>query len=145
MAQYSMATDSGWPGSAPGPLGYGYSENRISHIEWIWLFGGLGLAGVMRLSNEISFLPPGLIPDGVIGSEIHWDWLLSVGLDTHCADRGGPPLDSRGLGGETIFELPAIMNQSRTKQNTISAETVLDCFDYQSDRNCTARTVQPQT
>jgi|SRR5262245_13005104 hypothetical protein len=31
------------------------------------------------------------------------------------------------------------MNQSPTKQNTISAEIVLDCFDYQSDRNCTAR------
>src|SRR5262249_43733375 len=37
------------------------------------------------------------------------------------------------------------MNQSLTKQNTISAEIVLDCFDYQSDRNCTARMVQPKT
>src|SRR5437660_3044302 len=37
------------------------------------------------------------------------------------------------------------MNQSLTKQNTFSAEIVLDCFDYQSDRNCTARMVQPQT
>jgi hypothetical protein len=36
------------------------------------------------------------------------------------------------------------MNQSPTKQNTISAEIVLDCFDYQSDRNCTARMVQPK-
>jgi hypothetical protein len=33
------------------------------------------------------------------------------------------------------------MNQSLTKQNTISAEIVLDCFDYQSDRDCTARMV----
>ena len=39
----------------------------------------------------------------------------------------------------------AIMNQSPTKQNIISAEVVLDCFDYQSDRNCTARMVQPKT
>ena len=37
------------------------------------------------------------------------------------------------------------MNQSLTKQNTISAEIVLDCFDYQSDRNCTARIGQPKT
>ena len=37
----------------------------------------------------------------------------------------------------------AIMIQTLTKQNTISAEIVLDCFDYQSDRNCTARMVQP--
>ena len=37
------------------------------------------------------------------------------------------------------------MNQSLTKQNTISAEIVLDCFDHQSDRNCTARMVQPKT
>src|SRR5262245_42161072 len=37
------------------------------------------------------------------------------------------------------------MNQTLTKQNTISAEIVLDCFDYQSDRNCTARMVQPTT
>jgi len=36
------------------------------------------------------------------------------------------------------------MNQSLTKQNTISAEIVLDCFDYQSDRNCTARMLQPK-
>ena len=34
------------------------------------------------------------------------------------------------------------MNQSRPKQGTISAELVLDCFDYQSDRYCTARMVQ---
>ena len=27
------------------------------------------------------------------------------------------------------------MNQSLTQQNNISAEVVLDCFDYQSDRN----------
>ena len=37
------------------------------------------------------------------------------------------------------------MNQSLTQQNTISAEVVLDCFDHQSDRNCTARMVQPKT
>src|SRR5215468_6209809 len=37
------------------------------------------------------------------------------------------------------------MNQSRLKQSTISAEIVLDCFDYQSDRDCTARMVQPKT
>src|SRR6516225_5346454 len=37
------------------------------------------------------------------------------------------------------------MNQSRPKQGTISAELVLDCFDYQSDRYCTARMVQPKT
>jgi hypothetical protein len=37
------------------------------------------------------------------------------------------------------------MNQSLAKQNTISAEIVLDCFNYQSDRNCTARMVQPKT
>ena len=34
------------------------------------------------------------------------------------------------------------MNQSLTQQNTISAEVVLDCFDYQSDRNCTAPMVR---
>jgi len=34
------------------------------------------------------------------------------------------------------------MNQSLTKQNTISAEIVLDCFDYESDRNCTVRMVR---
>jgi hypothetical protein len=38
-----------------------------------------------------------------------------------------------------------VMNQSLTKQNTISAEIVLDCFDYQSDRDCTARMVPPKT
>jgi len=27
----------------------------------------------MRGRNKISFLPPGLIPDGVIGSKIHWE------------------------------------------------------------------------
>src|SRR5262249_17013844 len=37
------------------------------------------------------------------------------------------------------------MNQTLTKQNTISAQIVLDCFDYQSDRNCTARMVQLKT
>jgi len=37
------------------------------------------------------------------------------------------------------------MNQSLTQQNIISAEVVLDYLDYQSDRNCTARMVQPQT
>jgi hypothetical protein len=37
------------------------------------------------------------------------------------------------------------MNRSLTKQNTISARIVLDYFDYQSDRNCTARVVQPKT
>jgi hypothetical protein len=37
------------------------------------------------------------------------------------------------------------MNQSLTKQNTISAGIVLDCFDYQSDRICTVRMVQPKT
>jgi len=37
------------------------------------------------------------------------------------------------------------MNQTLTKQNTISAEIMLDCFDYQSDRYCTARIVQPKT
>ena len=37
------------------------------------------------------------------------------------------------------------MNQSLTQQNTISAEVVLDCFDHQSDRNCTARMVQSTT
>ena len=31
-----------------------------------------------------------------------------------------------------------------TKQNTISAEIALDCFEYQSDRNHTARMVQPK-
>src|SRR5262249_22312701 len=36
------------------------------------------------------------------------------------------------------------MHQSRTQQNTISAVIVLDCFNYQSDRNCTARMVQPK-
>jgi hypothetical protein len=36
------------------------------------------------------------------------------------------------------------MNRSLTKQNTISAEVVVDCFHHQSDRNCTARTVQPK-
>ena len=39
----------------------------------------------------------------------------------------------------------AIMNQSPIKQNTISAEIVLDCFDHQSDRGYTARMVQPKT
>jgi hypothetical protein len=38
-----------------------------------------------------------------------------------------------------------VMNQRLTKQNTISAEIVLDCFDYQSDRDCTARMVPPKT
>src|SRR5262249_32476251 len=37
-----------------------------------------------------------------------------------------------------------IMNQSLTKQSIISAPKVLACFDYQSDRNCTARMVQPK-
>jgi hypothetical protein len=37
------------------------------------------------------------------------------------------------------------MNQNLTKQNTISAEIVLDCFDHQSDRNRTACMVQPKT
>jgi hypothetical protein len=37
------------------------------------------------------------------------------------------------------------MNQSLTKQNTISAEITLDYLDYQSDRDCTARMVQPKT
>jgi hypothetical protein len=36
------------------------------------------------------------------------------------------------------------MNQGLTKQSTISAEIVLDCVDYQSDHNCTARMVQPE-
>ena len=36
------------------------------------------------------------------------------------------------------------MKRTLTKQNTISAEIMLDCFDYQSDRNCTARTVRPK-
>jgi hypothetical protein len=36
------------------------------------------------------------------------------------------------------------MNRSLTKQNTISAEVVVDCFHHQSDRNCTARMVQPK-
>ena len=39
----------------------------------------------------------------------------------------------------------AIMNQSLTQQNTISAEVVLDCFEYQSERNCAARMVRPKT
>jgi len=37
------------------------------------------------------------------------------------------------------------VNQSLIKQNTFSAPIVLDCFDYQSDRNRTARMVQPKT
>jgi len=37
------------------------------------------------------------------------------------------------------------MNQSRTKQSTISADIVLDCFDYQSDRNLRLAMVQPKT
>ena len=37
------------------------------------------------------------------------------------------------------------MNQSLPKQNIISAKVALDCFDYQSDCNCTARMVQPKT
>ena len=36
------------------------------------------------------------------------------------------------------------MIQSLTNQNTISADKALDCFDYQSNRNCTARMVQPK-
>jgi hypothetical protein len=39
----------------------------------------------------------------------------------------------------------AIMNQSLTQQNTISAEVVLDYLDHQSDPNCTARIVQSTT
>jgi hypothetical protein len=37
------------------------------------------------------------------------------------------------------------MNQSLTQQNIFSAVIVLDCFDYQSDRDCTARMAQPKT
>ena len=37
------------------------------------------------------------------------------------------------------------MNQSLKKQNTISAEIVLDCFHHRSDHNCTARMVQSKT
>jgi len=37
------------------------------------------------------------------------------------------------------------MNQSLTKQNTISAEIVLDCFDYQSDVIARLAMVQPKT
>src|SRR5262249_38326158 len=37
------------------------------------------------------------------------------------------------------------MNQSPTKKNTISAEIMLDCFDYKSDRMYTARMVQSKT
>src|SRR5262249_25534575 len=36
------------------------------------------------------------------------------------------------------------MNQTLAKQNTISARIVLDYFDYQSDRYCTARIVEPK-
>jgi hypothetical protein len=52
-------------------------------------------------------------------------------------------LAPRGSGRDALLRITqaAIMNQSLTKQNTISAEIVLDCFDYQSDRNCTARMV----
>src|SRR5262245_58314922 len=54
------------------------------------------------------------------------------------------PLPSESDGG-SCFDLRAIMNQTPTKQNTISAQIILDCFVYQSDRNCTARMVQPKT
>jgi hypothetical protein len=37
------------------------------------------------------------------------------------------------------------MNQSLTKQNTISAPIIIDYVDYQSDRNCPARMVRPKT
>ena len=36
------------------------------------------------------------------------------------------------------------MNRSLSKQNTISATIVLDYFNYQSDRNCTARVVRTE-
>jgi hypothetical protein len=52
------------------------------------------------------------------------DWILN---ETARTDAG------------THFDLPAIMNQSLASQKTIIAEIVLDYFDYQSDRNCTAR------
>jgi len=39
----------------------------------------------MRPRNKISFFPPGLIPDGVIGSEIQWepyyDFEIILGLE----------------------------------------------------------------
>jgi hypothetical protein len=36
------------------------------------------------------------------------------------------------------------MNQSLIPQNINSAEIALDYFEYQSNRNCTARMVQPK-
>jgi hypothetical protein len=42
------------------------------------------------------------------------------------------------------MRVAAIMNPSPTKQNTISAAIVVDCFHYQSDRACTARMVRPK-
>jgi hypothetical protein len=49
------------------------------------LHTGSELAGLMRPRNKISFFPPGLIPDGVIGSEIQWepyyDFEIILGLE----------------------------------------------------------------
>ena len=91
-----MATDSGWRGSAPVKqfLLLALSKRRFApacvlyRAEGpIWrerkpfqpyavgskLLTGKNLGGSMRPRNKISFFSPGLIPDGVIGSKIHWE------------------------------------------------------------------------
>jgi hypothetical protein len=46
---------------------------------------------------------------------------------------------------KNYFDLTSNNESKSGKTNTISAEIVLDCLDYQSDRNRAARMVQPKT